>query len=158
MNEDIQQREFQERFGVAIENWRFQVSAQWNRATYFSLFQIAAFSSTWNVVTTGRHRYSAVFLTFAACAISIIWFVNSLRMHEYANYWWHRAAAIEKDFNITPARSLIQSTRDHKGIGARIGHHSAWMKAIPLVFLSAWLWMLCWSLAEVAHYLHSGHF
>ena len=157
MNEEIQQREFAERFGVAIETWRFHLASYWTRTTYFALFQVAAFSGLWSIVTAHHHCYTAAFLSFAACAFSVIWLVSGLRMHEYIEYWWERAAAIEREFHVTPERSLVQhyqSFSDRKGRRHRLGRYSLWIAAVPCVFLSAWLWMLIWSLTEIWQLRH----
>lgn len=151
MNEDLQQREFQERFNAALETWRFQINAYWTRTAYFSLFQIAAFTGLWSTITAHHHRYSAVFLSLLACCFALIWFVSSLRMHQYVDYWWQRAAAIEAEFHVTPQRSLVQHHRDHTPTH-RMGRSRDWIKALPLVFLAAWLWMLLWSLHSVWQY------
>ncbi len=152
MKNELEQLEFTERFGSALETWRFHVASAWTRTTYFAFFQVGAFSGLWNIVTAHHHPVTAAFLSLAGCCLTVLWFLNGLRMHEYVTYWWERAAAIERDFGIPLERSLVQhhrTLRSRSRRTGRFGHYSVWMKAMPCVFLSAWVWMLVWSLGEV---------
>ena len=152
MNDEIRQREFAERFGAALETWRFQVQSYWSRTTYFALFQIGAFSGLWGIFTAHRHRYTATFLSFLAAVLCVVWFINSGRMQQYIRYWWDRAAAIERDFNVSPARSLIQHHevfRSESRAKTPVGSYSTWMRAVPCIFLCGWLWMFTWCLIDL---------
>jgi hypothetical protein len=142
MNDELRQREFAERFGAALETWRFEVNSYWTRTSYFAIFQAGAFTGLWKIFSSREHLYTSIALSVAGLVLTVIWGVNNIRMHQYVMYWWNRAGDIEEEFEVCAERSLVrdyEKIREQKQGVRRLGQYSWWVNAVPAVFLSGWL-------------------
>ena len=146
MSDELRQREFAERFGAAIETWRFEVNSYWTRNSYFALFQGGAFVAIWTLLQT-QYRVTTVVMSLLGVLLTIVWFVNNSRMHEYVEYWWDRTGEIETEFEVKIERRLVsdyETRRKHK----HCVPYSTLVQLAPCLFMCGWFWMFCLSLSK----------
>ena len=149
MSDELRQREFAERFGAAIETWRFEVNSYWTRNSYFAVFQGGAFVALWTLLQK-QYSVTAVGMSLFGVLLTLVWFVNNGRMHEYVEYWWNRAGEIEDEFEVKAERRLIlgyEDRRKHK----HCLRYSTLVQLAPCLFLCGWLWVFCLSVSACLH-------
>ena len=76
--------------------WRWQVDSYWTRTSYFALFATGVFTAA---ATLYIHDHCGL---AAGCGIfglllSVCWWLNNKRTHEYVRYWWRYLGALEND-------------------------------------------------------------
>ena len=72
----------------AFATWRFQIESYWTRNGYFAGFEIAALGGV--VAVSKDHHWTGLFMGIAALLLTIIWFFNCDRQHEYIKFWWEK--------------------------------------------------------------------
>jgi hypothetical protein len=142
--QELAKTEFSERFGAALETWRFEVNSYWTRTSYFALFQGGALAGLWTVLDKKFLATSAA-LSLLGVLLTFVWFFNNNRMHEYVEYWWNRAGEIEVEFQIPAERQLVFGYERRRRYQHRI-RYSNLIQAVPCLFLCAWFWIFCLSI------------
>jgi len=140
--EESEQSKFAERFQSALETWRFEVESYWTRTSYFAVFETAALGGQWLIFKD--YWYTSLALSIAGMSLTVLWFTNNSRMHEYVDQWWRRAGEIEAHFGIPEGRTLIHDFELRKTITHRIPYHAIDRYLVPGIFFAGWSWMLGW--------------
>jgi hypothetical protein len=140
-----------ETYRLLFENWRFQVQNNWQRSSYFAVFETAALAGAWSVVTQD-HQLGSSGLAFAflGAVLTLIWTFSNHRSGLYTSYWW---------------KSLCKLEREAKGVGAGLNlvceydinrecfgitkvrvipclRYPMSMQFVPTLFMFAWLWLI----------------
>jgi hypothetical protein len=138
--EEWRQREFAERFGVAMDTWRFQVDSYWTRNSYFAVFETGALASLWFVFREG-YNATCIAGSVIGCILTVVWLFNNSRGHSYVSYWWDRLKAIEKEFEVNHNRRLVRGYNKRRG-GDFYFKYSGMLQVVPCLFMASWLWLI----------------
>ena len=141
--EEYRQREFAERFGSALQTWRFEVDSHWTRTNYFSIFQAGAFVALWTLMLNAYLK-SSVFLCVLGIGLTMTWLINDVRMHAYIRAWWRRAGDIEREFEVCENRQLVRHFKERLKTGFPAVKYRYVSRTVPIIFLLAWVWMFGW--------------
>lgn len=139
----------QDVYKMTIETWRYEVDSYWQRNNYFAAFETAALAGCWYVVEHGHWWTGMAFSTLGLLS-AIIWFITSLAVHKYVDYWWSAIKKIEQKLALNEIEFDF-ATR-HTGSGL---HPSAFVLTVPWLFALAWLSILVFSIVSLYRCL--GH-
>ena len=116
------------------ETWRFQVTSNWQRSSYFAAFETVALAGVWKVLAESR-PIGLIFCTLGA-ALTLFWWLNDRRTYRYARHWWESLQAVEAKRQLPPGLNLVsQLEKKKKGML----QYRYIVQAIPILFLIAWL-------------------
>jgi hypothetical protein len=140
-------------FEAALDAWKFQVDSYWTRMSHFAVFELAFAAGLWKVFD-GQHYYTSAGLAAGAIALTIIWIANNSRIHEYILFNWSRVAHFESLLALSPQDSIVHNFQSNRPPKTFPGEYHQYIHTIPVLFLLGWLWMLIWSLRNLAHFMN----
>jgi len=133
MNEPSKQEMRQEVYRTIFETWRYEVDSYWQRNNYFAAFETAALAGCWYVVDH-THLWAGLAFSILGFASALIWFLTSMAVHRYVDYWWDSIKEIE-DKLLLKDDGLHFATKN-PGSGM---HPSLLVHVIPVLFMVAWV-------------------
>jgi len=139
-----------ELYKTIFETWRFQVNSYWQRSSYFAAFETAAIAGCWHLVTgTPAHYKAGAFVSALGVLLTIVWLLNNHKTHKYVEYWWGALRKIEErlDLPLSTTDGKTQEKSDFAFVGRHPGSgqppYSCLVQSVPVLFLMAWLALLC---------------
>jgi hypothetical protein len=145
---------YRERFNACLNTWQSQVASYWQRTSYFALFETAAITATWKVIESG-HWVTSIFACAAGLFLTRVWYLSNSRMWEYVTYWWTRAAAIEKSWELAADSQLVEGYEQRRIPKNIVGDYSDWVQRIPRLFAGIWIYLGLLSIALTWSYFKS---
>jgi hypothetical protein len=134
-----------ETYKLLFDNWRFQVQNNWQRSSYFAVFETAALAGAWSVID--QHFWSGLFFAFLGAALTLVWTFSNHRSGLYASYWWKSLCRLErKASGVGAGLNLVceyDSNRKNSGIAKAMAiprlRYTLSMQFVPTLFTVAWL-------------------
>jgi len=132
-------------YKLLFDNWRFQVQNNWQRSSYFAVFETAALAGAWSVID--QHYWPGLFFAFLGAALTLVWTFSNHRSGLYASYWWKSLCKLEQEakgigagLNLVceydPNRKKFGITKVMAIPGLR---YTLSMQFVPTLFMFAWL-------------------
>jgi hypothetical protein len=137
-------------YHLIFENWRFQVTSNWQRTNYFAVIETAALGGVWKVISDG-YAISGLIATLLGILLTAVWFLNDVTAGSYIDYWWRSLARIETDIGAslasgtTGAGSAPDLVSNYDANALTYGVKRCWlsyrslMRAVPAIFMAGWL-------------------
>jgi hypothetical protein len=118
-----------------FDTWRYEVDSYWQRNSYFAAFETALVGGCWYVA---EHKHLISALAFAALGFlsALIWFLTSIAVHRYVDYWWESIKRIEDKLSLKS--ESLDFASQHRGSRIR-PRPSHLVLAIPILFMIAWI-------------------
>jgi hypothetical protein len=136
-------------YRTLFETWRFQVNSHWQRSSFFSAFETVGLVACWKLFTDkpDAHPFLGALLALLGLVLTVVWFLINDRTHEYAIYWLKAVGEIESrvmrngsEWEIDFAKKILDDK--HTPIPRSMIHHHQLEKAVPSLFLIAWIALL----------------
>src|SRR5271165_7529046 len=121
-------------FEAALSEWKFQVDSYWTRMSHFAVFELAFAAGLWKIFE-GRHYFTSAGLAVGAIALTVIWILNNLRLHEYIVFYWERIEHFESLLLLTPQDSIVHYFKRNRPPKKFPGEYHRYIHAIPVLFL-----------------------
>jgi hypothetical protein len=150
-----------EAYKIALENWRFQVNSYWTRNSYFAAFETALTFGVWQI--SERHSWLGAGFGLLGVTLSVAWFLNSDRLHEYITFYWERSIELERQVLLASSskgEDLSQRLFLVSGFDAwraeRLHHaprlrirYSSLVQCVPLLFMIAWAMIIAFNVHQL---------
>jgi hypothetical protein len=147
-------QELLEIYKTLFETWRFQVNSHWQRSSFFSALETVALVACWKVFSDKpctRAACLGVCLALLGITLTMVWLLINDRTHMYALYWLGAVGEIEiklmnssREWGIDFAKKILDDSRST--ITRSTIHHHQLERAVPLLFIIAWIALLLFGL------------
>jgi hypothetical protein len=131
-------------YKTIFETWRYEVDSYWQRNSYFAAFETGALAGCWYVVEHGYHGSGLAF-ALAGLASTIVWWVTSIAVHRYIEYWWESVQKVEQKLALENDGFDFAT----KHTGSRGLHASTLVLIIPILFAGSWLVILLFAIRSL---------
>ena len=129
-----------ELYKTIFATWRSQVDSYWQRSNYFAVAETAALAGCWYIVEH-HHPWPGLLFSLLGITLTIVWFLSSVAVHRYIDYWWKSIMKIEAKLSLRDEGFDFVT----KHPGSRM-HASILAKIVPGLFLAAWIVILSFSI------------
>lgn len=143
-------------YKLLFENWRFQVKSNWDRSSYFALFETAALVGVWRILET-QSRLS-LGLPPLGSLLTLVWTLSNHKSGHYGDYWWHALARIETEgFPDSPSKINFVSQYDANLQTFRFKklwpslNYSMLMQCVPMIFSLVWAGLIIKGLRQIEY-------
>jgi hypothetical protein len=129
-------------YKTMFETWRSQVDSYWQRSSYFAVFETAAVSGCWILVSGSRlvEILAGLALSILGTLLTVVWHYSNKKTHTYVRHWWDSVRKIEARLNLAPNDFAEQLTQAQEIRHQRDGgiQYRDLIQRVPLLFGIAW--------------------
>lgn len=135
---------FFETYKLLFENWRFQVKSNWERSSYFAVFETAALAGAGKVLSNHCWLVPGIVFSALGVCLTLIWTASNHRSGQYTEYWWNALDTLEKQCPHKELK-LVSNYKEHcDAFTPPIKkfpplRYSLLMQFVPTLFIIAWL-------------------
>ncbi len=150
-----ERNELMDVYKTLFETWRSQVDSYWQRSNYFAVFETAAVSGCWILISGSRmvEIVAGLVLSILGIGLTMVWHHSNDKTHTYVLHWWDSIRNIETRLNLAPNDFAEQLTQAQEIRHQRDGgiQYRDLIQRVPLLFGIAWAALLLIAVGRAAY-------